>query len=215
MQLVSPTPNGHSVGRRFGRSRTVQDDAVFRAVFAVVADVGYPQLTFAKLGDRVGLTPSALVQRFGNKRRLLLAFFDWIHTMARALIDASLVDVRAQPVPALRSALATWSSQLPAQPERLAHLLAFFPTLAGDKEMSTRIARIDGLLEETIDQVLRSAAAHGDLKAVDPRLLARTLIATCRGTLLRWVVLPEGPLPDQLGQCVGAVLAPYLAEATT
>src|SRR5215831_8245675 len=56
------------------RPRTVSDDQIFAATARAVTRLGPTRLTLADVADEVGLSAAALVQRFGSKRGLLLAF---------------------------------------------------------------------------------------------------------------------------------------------
>jgi AcrR family transcriptional regulator len=212
--MTSPNVSHERAFKRVGRTRLAEDDAVFRAMLAVVADVGFGRLTFASVAEHVGLTPSALVQRFGTKRDLLLAFLDWFQATAQGIIGGALQTSPESPLKALQAGLVNWTKLLPAQPERLANIVALFPSLAGDPEIRSRLGHIDRLLEQAIQEVLVAAAKKGHLRASDTKLLARLLIAACRGTLMRWAVLPERTLAENLLECLDAVLSPYRGKSS-
>jgi hypothetical protein len=109
--------------------------------------------------------------------------------------------------------ISAWAGQLPAEPGRIGNLAALFPALTGDEEIRAKLAQIERLLEEAIQEVLEAAANRGHLKPTDTRRLARVLIAAFRGTLLRWAVLPEGPLVNHVHETLGMMLAPYLLNS--
>ena len=55
------------------RRRKAEDDEVFAALVRVMLRCGPAELTLAAIAAEAGVTASALVQRFGSKRALLLA----------------------------------------------------------------------------------------------------------------------------------------------
>ena len=54
------------------RPRKASDAEVFAAAHRVMSRLGPGQLTLGAIAAEAGLTPGALVQRFGSKRGLLL-----------------------------------------------------------------------------------------------------------------------------------------------
>src|SRR5690606_26927491 len=61
-------------GLCMARPRTVSDEAILDAAFAVMQRGGGPEaLTFASVGKEAGLSPATLVQRFGTRAGLLRA----------------------------------------------------------------------------------------------------------------------------------------------
>ncbi len=56
------------------RPRTRDDETILRAAGLVIARHGPAGVTLALVAAEVGLSPATLVQRFGSKRGLLLAF---------------------------------------------------------------------------------------------------------------------------------------------
>ena len=53
------------------RARKASDDEVFAAALRAMSRTGPAQLTLGEIAAEAGLTPAALVQRFGSKRKLL------------------------------------------------------------------------------------------------------------------------------------------------
>ena len=56
------------------RPRTVSDEHIFVATGLAITRLGPTRLTLADVASEVGLSAAALVQRFGSKRQLLVAF---------------------------------------------------------------------------------------------------------------------------------------------
>ncbi|MGP4100532.1 helix-turn-helix domain-containing protein, partial [Nonomuraea sp. KM90] len=57
-----------------GRPRTTSDEAILGATARAIGRHGPQGLTLAAVAQEAGLSPATLVQRFGSKRGLLLAF---------------------------------------------------------------------------------------------------------------------------------------------
>src|SRR5258708_14107659 len=81
-------PSGAARRLTLGRPRRAEDEAVFRGLLRALARLGYTGLTFAALTDQVGLSASALHQRFGSKAELLRAFIEWNNPRAPQAVQA-------------------------------------------------------------------------------------------------------------------------------
>src|SRR5687767_5568699 len=55
------------------RPRQASDEDLLKATFRAIARFGPSRLTLADVAAEAGVSPAALVQRFGSKRALLLA----------------------------------------------------------------------------------------------------------------------------------------------
>ena len=78
------------------RPRTVTDTDILMAAASVISKVGPTRLTLAHVGRAIGLSPGALIKRFGSKRGLLLA----MSRQAVESVDACFAAVRtAHPAP--------------------------------------------------------------------------------------------------------------------
>lgn len=56
-----------------GRRKSQTDSELLAAISGALHDIGPSGFTFAAVGQRVGLSPSTLVQRFGSKQTMLAA----------------------------------------------------------------------------------------------------------------------------------------------
>ena len=61
------------IGRMSPRPRATSDEDLLAATHRVVSRLG-PNLTLADVAKEAGVSPATLMQRFGSKRGLLLAF---------------------------------------------------------------------------------------------------------------------------------------------
>lgn len=167
-----------------GRPRSVSDEAIFEAVTAVISDVGPKGLTLAAVAKRVGLTASALTQRFGSKHGLLVAF------ATREAANVAGIFAKANNLAFLQLDL--------TDPELRPHAVTQSRALR---------AEITTLLTEAIEYGLLAPTTS-------PETLAADLYATYCGAMLTWAIDGTGPLPDWLTQHLERTLAPYLTQST-
>src|SRR5262249_27482230 len=124
---ISRFRNGQAPPPRAGgmspRPRKVSDEELFAATHAMMARVGPGELTLAAIAREAGVTAAVLVQRFGSKRRLLLALARRAAGASGALV-ADLRRHHPSPLAALR-AYAACMAQLAASPAALARSLAY------------------------------------------------------------------------------------------
>src|SRR5687768_4204797 len=88
------------------RPRSVQDEAIFAATGRVISRLGPGGLTVAAVAAEAGMAASSLVERFGGKRALLLAFAAGGKTALRAVFARARAK-HADPIEALRAGLRT------------------------------------------------------------------------------------------------------------
>jgi AcrR family transcriptional regulator len=188
------------------RPRTVSNDQIFAATGRAMTRLGPARLTLADVGDEVGLTAAALVQRFGSKRGLLLAFV----SSAPGMADACFARARAahaSPLDALVAAALEGAAHV-ASPDELANSLAFLqmdlsdpafrkPALANSKEILAGYAAL-----------IRDAIGAGELKPCDPPRLARALHALVGGSLINWAIHRDGSLTTSVRRDLETLLEP-------
>src|SRR5215475_2645220 len=188
------------------RPRTVSDDQIFAATAHAVTRLGPARMTLADVGDAVGLSAAALVQRFGSKRGLLLAFV----SSAPGHADECFVRVRAahaSPLAALTAA-ALEEAQHVSSPDELANSVAFLqmdlsdpdfrrPALANSKQV---LAGYEALIRDAIDA--------GELAECDEARLARTLHAVVGGSLINWAIHRDGALAATVRRDIETLLGP-------
>ncbi len=194
-----------------GRPRSVSDEAVFEAVSTVVADVGPAGLTLSAVAERAGLSAPALAQRFGSKRRLLVAY---AASAASSVDDLFELARKGSPdaLSTLRAALVAFAAPV-ATRAALANNLAFLYLDLTDPELGALAAEQSRLLRRRLRGLLREATAAGDVVDVDPGALADTLYTVYNGALVTWAIDGRGSLARWLTDRLDRVLAPYLAPS--
>lgn len=213
-QADSPVARDNQPGRQattrptLGRPRHADDDAIFRAVLTTLAKLGFTRLSFAAVGREVGISASALHQRFGSKEGLLRVFVEWNNAQLRADVDARRREGRAA-LDTLAAVLRDWLVG-PADREHGARVLALYSEVAAKPQLREPVAaRFDTMTNE-VEMLLMSAVQTGELQACDAPRLARAILAAGAGTvLLHWLTRPREALDEQLHVAVDAILAPF------
>lgn len=189
------------------RPRTVADADILMALHAVVGRIGPTRMTLADVASEVGLSAATLVQRFGSKRGLLLAF-------ARAgaeTADYCFAGVRAQhasPLDALIAA-ATMMTKTMGSPEELANGLAFLQIDISDREFRRYALESFEKSHAGYRALLDDAVKAGELMPCDTAKLAHAVAAVSGGSLIAWAVWQRGPAERWVKRDLETLLAPY------
>src|SRR5882724_1734919 len=105
------------------RPRQTTDDAILQATARAIARFGPARLTLAHVAAEVGVAPATLMQRFGSKRGLLLAFVKQ-GSEAGGDMYAAIRAAHRSPLGAL-FAVGDCMAGMATTPEELANHLAF------------------------------------------------------------------------------------------
>ena len=188
-----------------GRPRTLSDSDELDAVGDVISRHGLSGLTLARVGRHSGLTASALVQRWGSKRALLLAF------ARRAAVAAAGTDLvasgRGPALPRLVRGLAAQADLLRTPVDVAGHLGLLQLDLT-DPEFGALARDHSREIQARIRESLAAASRRGELDAGRLDQLAKTLQAVYNGALLSWALDPGSEsLREYLEKRLTAVLA--------
>lgn len=191
------------------RPRTVSDERIFLATAHAITRLGPKRLTLADVANEVGLSAAALVQRFGSKRQLLLAFV----RQGAGMVDDQFVAARAthaSPLAALVS-VATGITHRVRSPDELANLLAFLQIDLSDPDFRRPALEESRHLLAGYEALLRDAIAAGELVDCDVRRVAHALQALASGSLLTWAVNRKGHVTPFVGRDIETFLMPLRA----
>ncbi|MGX1810731.1 TetR/AcrR family transcriptional regulator [Nocardia sp. NPDC055321] len=173
------------------RPRSVSDGEILAAAGRAIGAYGPGKLTLAHVGAEAGVSPATLVQRFGSKRGLLLAF------AADAAAEAATPYLRARE--AGESALdvvyavAEQGARMMAGPDVLANHLGMLQLDLSDPEFRVHAIAHTRTVDAALRELLAEAVAQGELSAdVDVASLARAVKITTDGSLLRWALTGDG-----------------------
>jgi AcrR family transcriptional regulator len=190
-----------------GRPRTTSDDQILAATARAISAVGPSELTLADVARKAGIAPATIVQRFGSKRALLLAF------TARASIGVEQGFAAAQrshtsPLRALVGHLIDLASAL-RTPDELSRHLAFLQLELGDPEFHQHTRRHADAMRKQVRLLLEAAVDGGELKPCDTKRLADALHVTYNGALITWAILRRGSLTGHLRRELEFILEPH------
>ena len=187
------------------RPRATSDADILAATHRVVSRLG-PSLTLADVATEAGVSPATLVQRFGSKRGLLLAFaaggavgleaeFERIHATHRSPLAA---------VYAVAECIAAMADT----PETLSNSLAFLQMDLVDPEFHEHALAHSRGMQAGIKALLDEAVTEGELPRGDTRRLTRAVQAIIGGSMLQWAIDREGKIVDRLREDLDALLKP-------
>ncbi len=196
------------------RRRKAEDADVFAAMVRVMLRVGPADLTLAAIAAEAGMTASALVQRFGSKRALMLAHAR--HAAATGDIGIEAHDRRtSSPLAALRETTAV-HARLAESPRAALRNLAYLQNDLADPALRRHLLRLHHAARAHYEQLVANAVAAGELRAdTNVRMLARMIEVTLGGSFLAWTLYREGSAADYLREDLDATLRPHLAHRLT
>ncbi|GIG66427.1 TetR/AcrR family transcriptional regulator [Phytomonospora endophytica] len=180
-----------------GRPRATSDEQILAATERAIGALGLPKLTLAVVAGEAGVSPATLVQRFGSKRGLLLAFA----AQAAGGLDEAFATVRrehASPLEALHAVLGELSAGMRTREEIANHLGALQLDLT-DPEFHAHAATHAHRMDELLAGLLADAVAAGELRpGTEVARLARTVQVVHNGTLVMWAITGGEDLPARL-----------------
>lgn len=191
------------------RPRTIDDGQILAALARVMGRLGPARLTLAEVAREAGLAPATLVQRFGSKRGMLLAFAELGTGSVEACFDAARAAYDS-PLDALLEAALTMP-RIMATPEEVANGVAFLHIDLSDDDFYRLMLENTRRTVEGYRRLLDEAVAAGELAKCDTAGLARGVNSMVGGSLIGWAVLRKGSSEDFVRGDLTMLLAPYRA----
>jgi len=190
------------------RPRKVSDEDVFAAAHRIMSRLGPAQWTLGDIAAEAGVTAGALVQRFGSKRKLLIALTEQT-AGATPEMFAALRATHTSPLAALR-AYADCIAQMGESPGALAHHLAYLQLDLTDPDLHRHVRAQACAARAAIRDLLIQAAATGELPpSVDAQTLARAVEVTLSGSLLTWAFYQDAPATTCVREDLDALLRSF------
>lgn len=189
------------------RPRLATDRQILEATVAAIGKHGPAKLTLAHVADEVGLTPAALLRRFGSKAGLLAA----VAAQGAATADAVFDDAEQRsstPLDGLLEALTSFTGDIRTRTE-LANHMAMLQLDIAEPHLRKQAARQSRTARERIAYLVRAAAEAGQLEADRPAELADAVYTAYNGALITWAIDGRGGLGSWIREKVQQVLAPY------
>ena len=188
------------------RPRTTSDAQIFAATHRAVSRLGPVKLTLAKVAAEASISPATLVQRFGSKRGLLLAFA--ANGSAAAGNEMAVIrDAHSSPLEALQ-ALADCVAGLAQTPEILANNLAFLQIDLVDPDFRKLADGHARAMRLEIRKFLDDAVKSGELQPCDTGRLALAVAGMMNGSLLQWAIDREGDVKARMREDLDTLLRP-------
>jgi len=189
------------------RPRETSDQEILAATMRVMQRRGPAQLTLSDVAGEAGVVPATLIQRFGTKRKLLLATCK----TGVADVQAQFAAARAKyklPLKALVE-LHVECGSFASTPESMANGLAYLQNDLTDPEFhAVTLAQFKAMRTET-RKLLDEAVAARELAPCDTGRLARLFQQVNGGSMLDWAVFRAGKMADWLRKDLEALLRPY------
>ena len=186
------------------RPRNVSDEAILAATGRVISRLGPGGLTVAAVAAEAGMAASSLVERFGDKRALLLAFAAQGVPALRTVFARARV-THADPIETLRAALRTLGSTVRTR-TRLANHLAFLQMDLRDAAFRKHAVAHGLALREELASLVEQAIARG-LTDANAEVTARALQVAYNGALVTWAIHGQGTVADAIDEAVSGVLS--------
>jgi AcrR family transcriptional regulator len=187
------------------RPRATSDEHLLAATHRVVSRLG-PNLTLADVGREAGVSPATLMQRFGSKRGLLLAFA----AAGSGDMTEAFAGMRAKHRSPLKAVyeLARCMAAMADTPETLSNSLAFLQMDLVDPDFHKHALAHSRGMRDGITHFLDEAVGAGELQPCDTNRLARAVQAIVGGSLLQWAVDRDGKAADRLAEDLDSLLKP-------
>jgi AcrR family transcriptional regulator len=192
------------------RPRATSDADILAATHRAVSRLG-PGLTLADVAKEAGVSPATLVQRFGSKRGLLLAFAAGGSAGLKGEFERIRVTHRS-PLAAVYG-VAECMAAMADTPETLSNSLAFLQMDLVDPEFHEHALAHSRGMQAGIKALLDEAVAEGELPRGDTRRLTRAVQAMIGGSLLQWAIDREGKVVDRMREDLDALLKPRVGSA--
>ena len=191
------------------RPRTLSDEDLLSATHRVVIRLG-PNLTLADVAREAGVSAATLVQRFGSKRGLLLAFASLGSVGMREQFE-SIRTGHPDPLDALRETVRCYAQMAPS-PEAVSNGLAFLQMDLTDPDFhQPALAAVQETLVE-LQRILDDAVKARRLRPCDTKELALAVHATIGGAMLAWAVLREGTAEAMMQSAVATLIEPRMVS---
>ena len=189
------------------RPRLASDEEILAGALRAITRLGPVRLTLADVAREVGLSPAALVQRFGSKRQLLLALAGQAPEGNDALFR-SLREANPSYLQALL-AMADCMALMGATPEEISNTLAFLQIDLTDPDFHRHAVSASQSTRDGIRALVKVAIATGELRRTEAGRLASAIHATLNGSLLNWAVHREHTLVEWIRRDLKTLLEPY------
>ena len=191
-----------------GRPRKVSDEQVYEAAIRVMSRVGPADFTLAAIAEEAGVTPGALVQRFGSRQELLRTMASGLGADMRAFFR----DTRAKEPGAVATIriYAACMADMAKTPAALLRNFAYLQDDLTDPELRARLVDQSKVVRAELAKLVREAIELRELrKDTDVAPLVANIEALVSGALLTWAFHRKGSARGWLLEHIDALIAPH------
>ncbi len=197
------------------RPRKASDEEVYAAAYRAMSRLGPAELTLADIATEAGVTASALVQRWGSKRELLLKLSGLV-AGGTADLFAGLRRAHRSPL-AVLYAYADCMAELAPAPAAFARNLSWLLVDLTDPGFKRNVQAQTRATEREMRKLLEDALKAGELRPAAVRkvgtaALARAVAAVIGGSLMNWAFYEEGTAAAWIRRDLAVVLQPWQAR---
>jgi AcrR family transcriptional regulator len=194
------------------RTRKASDEQVFEAAFRMMSRTAPAKLTLGAIAAEAGLTPAALVQRFGSKRGLLLTLAEKAADAPKAMFK-ELRAAHQSPLAALRE-YASCLAGMGSTPGALAHNLGYLQVDLTDPDFHRHTRAMAVATAASLRDLLDAAVTVGELApGTDTAALTRLVQALLSGSLISWAFYRDGTAEKWMLEDLESLLRPHLRPA--
>lgn len=174
------------------RPKRLSDSILIDTAAAVIAERGSAAWSLGDVASRAGMSPAALVKRFGSRRGLLLAV---VRSWVASIPEEPTSNAGRDPLAELEALVGELFAGLDHVVDPVGHLSLLLAEIA-DPEVRPLVHEGWRRQECLVASLVAQARALGALSAAPDD--AGTMIFTLvQGNALRWSVQPEGSLPER------------------
>ncbi|MCW5876579.1 MAG: TetR/AcrR family transcriptional regulator [Anaerolineales bacterium] len=177
------------------RPQLHSDEKIFQSISAVLLTQGYEALTLQNIARYGQLSPAALSKRFGSKKDMLIAYYEYLIDVTRNSF-AELAKRRLPLLDALTEIFTQWNEFI-KKPGELANLMVLYLNFDIDPELVARSRERMRLVDAEVQKILAEAVGSGELVCEDIPAMSHTLQAAATGAALLWCKEEAGADPKK------------------
>jgi AcrR family transcriptional regulator len=195
-----------------GRPKKLSDDACLERAFDVISREGFESFTLEQVSRAVGLSPAALIKRFGTKERLARAARDrkWDVNLEQ------MTEPQSRPLRGLtRLFHFVRLIARSVDSKRLGEHMRLLGSQADDPRSKRKVAAYFRGTRERVALCLREACEDGEIQPLDVERVAATLEALIQGAIFQFGFLEARGIEAHLRSHVQTFLEPYRTAASS
>ena len=190
------------------RPLQVSDAAIFEAVFSIILDEGLDNLTFDRIAQKVGIVRTAIINRFKNRRTLLVAADTYYLEQSESALETA-AKVTNDPIRAIINGLCA-EMRFATSPQAYSNSLAMLAYGFNSPKMSQNYRRACLAQRKFITALLERAKAEKKLqRETNCKELAQLLQVTQQGAAHTWMMSQDATVEVYIEKFIQMTLRPY------